>query len=120
MRAERLDNPTDFIPPILARVKPEYVRKQYGLPEWTDAADFVAQLAKKTGKLMKGGEMDLNNVAVSVINDFQRVREQSILFKSCFYVSQYRSCCCRVSCRTLCLLPSARRTRVRTRTRETR
>ena len=39
-----------------------------------DALDFMTRLAKKTGKLIKGGEPDLNNVAVSVINDFQRVR----------------------------------------------
>ena len=38
-----------------------------------DAVDFMTKLAKKMGKLVKGGEPDLNNVAVSLINDFQRV-----------------------------------------------
>jgi hypothetical protein len=111
VRAERLDNPTDFIPHILARVKPEYVRKQYGISEWSDATDFIAQLARKTGKLMKGGEMDLNNVAVSMINDFQRVSDCNtwpfsldtfVIFELCdFYI--------RVNYHTLCRLCAKRK-----------
>ena len=34
--------------------------------------DFLEKLAKRNGKLRKGGEPDLNSVAVSVINDWQR------------------------------------------------
>jgi len=33
----------------------------------------MTKLAKKTGRLIKGGEPDLHTVAVFVINDFQRV-----------------------------------------------
>lgn len=73
VRAERLANPTDFIAPILERVKAEYMQKQYGVNAWEDAMDFLTQVCKKTGKLLRGGEPDMNNVAVSIINDFQRV-----------------------------------------------
>jgi len=44
----------------------------YGINEWEDAEDFVKKLAIKTGKLVKGGEPDINNVCKSVIMDWQR------------------------------------------------
>lgn len=34
VRAERLENPVDYIAPILSRVKVEYIQKQYELPGW--------------------------------------------------------------------------------------
>jgi nuclear GTP-binding protein len=36
--------------------------------------DFLTKLARKTGRLIKGGEPDLKTVSVFLINDFQRVR----------------------------------------------
>jgi nuclear GTP-binding protein len=38
-----------------------------------DVEDFLTKLAIKMGKLIKGGDPNLNNVAVQVINDWQRV-----------------------------------------------
>eukprot|EP00605_Chrysophyceae_sp_TOSAG23-4_P001140 GSChrysophyteH1.ASY1.ANO1.1247.1 assembled CDS len=74
VRAERLEDATEFIPAILARVKREYVQKQYMLKDWSDHFDFLDKLARRNGKLLKGGEPDMQNVAVSVINDWQRGR----------------------------------------------
>ena len=37
VRAERLETPSDFIPAILARVRKEYVQRQYLIREWDDA-----------------------------------------------------------------------------------
>jgi nuclear GTP-binding protein len=74
VRAERLEDATEFIPAILARVKREHLQKQYMLQDWTDHFDFLDKLARRNGKLLKGGEPDLKNVAVSVINDWQRGR----------------------------------------------
>jgi hypothetical protein len=37
VRAERLEAPADFIAPILSRVKPEYIYKQYNIKTWDDA-----------------------------------------------------------------------------------
>ena len=72
VRAERLSNPLDFIEPILQRVKKEYIQRQYLISDWNDHIDFVAKVAVRTGKLIKGGEPDLFNVAVHIINDWQR------------------------------------------------
>lgn len=73
VRAERLEAPQDFVPEILSRVQKKYVERHYSLHDWTDTTDFLTKLALQMGKLLKGGEPDLNNVAIQVINDFQRV-----------------------------------------------
>lgn len=78
VRAERLDDPTDFIAEILVRVRKEYVQRQYLISEWTDHFDFLTKLALRNGKLLKGGEPDIKSVAVSVINDWQRVSYLSL------------------------------------------
>ncbi len=72
VRAERLQNPADFVAPMLARVSAEHIQRQYGIKEWTSDIDFLSQLAKQKGKLLKGGEPDLDNVAKSMIYDWQR------------------------------------------------
>lgn len=74
VRAERLETPSDFIPAILARVRKEYVQRQYLIREWDDANDFLCKLAMRNGKLLKGGEPDIHSVSINVINDWQRVR----------------------------------------------
>ncbi|RLN46661.1 hypothetical protein BBJ29_008043 [Phytophthora kernoviae] len=72
VRAERLPQPTDFILTILQRVKKEFIVKVYGIEEWNDEWDFLEKLANKCGKLLQKGEPDYNNVAVQMINDYQR------------------------------------------------
>mmetsp|Transcript_18785 Transcript_18785/g.66358 ORF Transcript_18785/g.66358 Transcript_18785/m.66358 type:complete len:639 (-) Transcript_18785:101-2017(-) len=72
VRSERLESPEDIVPAILARVKDEYLTKVYGVSGWTDAVNFVEMVAKKSGKLRKGGEPDTRNVSMKLINDFQR------------------------------------------------
>ncbi|KAF1791143.1 P-loop containing nucleoside triphosphate hydrolase [Phytophthora cactorum] len=72
VRAERLPQPTDFILTILQRVKKEFIVKVYGIDEWNDEWDFLEKLANKCGKLLQKGEPDYNNVAVQMINDYQR------------------------------------------------
>jgi ribosome biogenesis GTPase A len=44
----------------------------YGIQEWEDSEDFLKQLCRKTGKLVKGGEPDFNNVSKQIIVDWQR------------------------------------------------
>lgn len=72
VRAERLPAPTEFIAAILSRVKKEFLTKVYQIESWKDEWDFLEQLAIKCGKLLQKGEPDFNNVAVQMINDFQR------------------------------------------------
>jgi len=46
----------------------------FGINEWADHEDFIEQVARNTGKLIKGGEADYNNVCKQIITDWQRGR----------------------------------------------
>jgi nuclear GTP-binding protein len=73
VRIEGLVNPEEHIAELLKRVKKEYLVKTYGVDgEWEDELDFLAQLARLTGKLNKGGEPDLHTVAKMVLGDWVR------------------------------------------------
>lgn len=47
-------------------------RRAYKLREWADHEDFLHQLAKASGRLLRGGEPDLNTAARMVLYDWQR------------------------------------------------
>ena len=100
VRVENLKDPADYIPAVLERVKVEYLQKTYHVSSWTDATNFLEQLAARMGRLLKvrrwyfcplrcfdadpslpalttltilqGGEPDVNTVAKVVLSDFQR------------------------------------------------
>ncbi|PNH08829.1 Nucleolar GTP-binding protein 2 [Tetrabaena socialis] len=72
VRVENLEDATHHVDPVLQRVKPEYLKRAYKIKEWTDTEDFLAQLARLSGKLLKGGEPDLNTAARMVLYDWQR------------------------------------------------
>jgi nuclear GTP-binding protein len=72
VRVEHLSCPADHIPPLLDRIRPEYMVRTYGIQEWQDSEDFLTQIARKSGKLLKGGEPDLRTVATCVLNDWIR------------------------------------------------
>ena len=72
VRAERLPDPEDYIPALLERSKREHITRTYGVAGWTDAEDFMTQLARRQGRLRPGGEPDFHSVAVNLINDWQR------------------------------------------------
>ncbi|KAJ5311642.1 Nucleolar GTP-binding protein 2 [Penicillium atrosanguineum] len=71
-RVENVHNPEQYIPAVLRRVQPRHLERTYGIKEPTDAIDFLSRLARKGGRLLKGGEPDLDGVAKMVINDFLR------------------------------------------------
>lgn len=50
---ENVQEPADHIPAVLERVKPEYISKTYQVDTWSDAEDFLEQLAKRMGRLLK-------------------------------------------------------------------
>ncbi|KAM7533953.1 hypothetical protein Aperf_G00000113063 [Anoplocephala perfoliata] len=110
VRVEYLRQPDIYIPEVLARVKPEFLQRRYGLPDYdpschplsgesiigevkqvnpseaalptlelsetakwpVDANLFLELVSKRTGKLLKGGEPDIETTAKRVLNDFQR------------------------------------------------
>jgi len=72
VRTEHLENPEDYVLEILNRCKKKYVSRTYKLSEWKDHIDFLEQLAKRSGRLGKGGEPDINSVSKMVMNDWTR------------------------------------------------
>ncbi|NXI22598.1 NOG2 protein, partial [Sterrhoptilus dennistouni] len=74
VQVEKIRSPEDHIVAVLERAKAEYIRKTYKIDCWTDAEDFLEKLAARTGKLLKGGEPDLQTVSKMVLNDWQRGR----------------------------------------------
>ncbi|KAJ2787426.1 GTPase required for pre-60S ribosomal subunit nuclear export and maturation [Coemansia interrupta] len=74
IRTQSLLTPEDYVPEILSRVRREYVQRHYNIDKWSDAHEFLTELANSTGKLNKGGEPDLHVVSKMVINDWLRGR----------------------------------------------
>lgn len=72
VRVELVNNPEDYIGAVLERVKPEYIKKTFKIHSWGDPIDFLEQLARRSGKLLKKGEPDVPSVAKMVLNDWQR------------------------------------------------
>jgi nuclear GTP-binding protein len=72
IRVENVKEPEDHIEEVLNRVKKEYLAKTYKIDDWEDCADFMTKLARRTGKLLKGGEPDFSTVAKMMLNDWQR------------------------------------------------
>lgn len=72
VRVELVTSPEDYVVEVLKRVREEYIRKTYHIKSWTSSTDFLEQMAKRSGKLLKGGDPDIVAVAKMVLNDFQR------------------------------------------------
>lgn len=82
VRVEALPTPSDHIPELMARVKPLYLSRTYGvpLPDKNDPTKswkpdvFLDKLARMKGRLQKGGEPDMEGVAKIVLSDWVRGR----------------------------------------------
>lgn len=74
VRIELVNNPEDYIPTVLERVKKEYMLKTYKIDDWNSAQEFLEKLATRMGKLLKGSEPDIVTAARIVLNDWQRGR----------------------------------------------
>ena len=82
VRVEALPQPSEHITALLERVKPVYIARTYGIPlpashtpngpcPW-EAEEFLDKLARMKGRLLKGGEPDLEGVSKMVLNDWVR------------------------------------------------
>ncbi|CAE6471337.1 unnamed protein product [Rhizoctonia solani] len=88
VRVENLATPSEHIPALLDRVRTIYLERTYDVhlrdistgeseegkkhePKW-DTDEFLDALARKSGKLLKGGEPDRETVAKMVLNDWIR------------------------------------------------
>jgi nuclear GTP-binding protein len=79
VRAERLENPEDFIDAIMGKVKREHIAAQYKLPKdgeetWSSSGELMEMIARRSGRLLKGGDPCIRTAALMIINDFQRGR----------------------------------------------
>ncbi|XP_032901382.1 nucleolar GTP-binding protein 2 [Amblyraja radiata] len=74
VQVEKIKCPEDHIAAVLERAKAEYISKTYKIDCWTDPVDFLEKLAFRMGKLLKGGEPDVQTVSKMVLNDWQRGR----------------------------------------------
>ncbi|KAK4447598.1 NUC091 domain-containing protein [Podospora aff. communis PSN243] len=72
VRVENVDNPEQYIPAVLKKVKLHHMERTYELKGWKDHIEFLELLARKGGRLLKGGEPDVDGVAKMVLNDFMR------------------------------------------------
>ena len=84
VRVEALPTPSDHIPALMARVKPLYLSRTYDVPlpdpndptkGWSDEPEkFLDTLARMKGRLLKGGEPDVEGVAKILLSDWVRGR----------------------------------------------
>jgi len=65
-------DPESYISAVLEKVRKDYLLKTYKIESWENDEQFLENLARKMGKLLKKGEPDLNAVARIVLNDLQR------------------------------------------------
>ncbi|TYJ54397.1 nucleolar GTP-binding protein 2 [Cryptococcus floricola] len=79
VRVENLATPAEHIPALLERVRPEYLERTYGLEPveggWhgeEGSTLILTAIARKSGKLLKGGEPDQEAAAKMVLNDWIR------------------------------------------------
>ncbi|KAF2452285.1 NUC091 domain-containing protein [Lineolata rhizophorae] len=72
VRVENVENPAQYVGAVLARCERRYVERTYGIKGWENEDAFLETLARRWGKLGKGGEPDMDAVAKIVLNDFMR------------------------------------------------
>jgi nuclear GTP-binding protein len=74
VRVENVQNPSQYVATMLQRCQKRHVERTYGIKDWKDDDDFLEILARKSGRLLKGGDADADGVAKMVLNDFLRGR----------------------------------------------
>ncbi|XP_010500925.1 PREDICTED: nuclear/nucleolar GTPase 2 [Camelina sativa] len=74
VRVTNLEDASEHIGEVLRRVKKEHLQRAYKIQDWEDDQDFLLQLCKSSGKLLKGGEPDLMTGAKMILHDWQRGR----------------------------------------------
>ncbi|KAG6421540.1 hypothetical protein SASPL_118096 [Salvia splendens] len=72
VRVTNLEDAAEHIGEVLKRVKKEHLFRAYRIKEWEDENEFLIQLCKLTGKLLKGGEPDYMTAAKMILHDWQR------------------------------------------------
>ncbi|EKD13630.1 uncharacterized protein L3040_005118 [Drepanopeziza brunnea f. sp. 'multigermtubi'] len=72
VRVENVEHPEQYIPAVLSKTKPQHIERTYQLKGYNGHIEFLELLARKGGRLLHGGEPDVDGVAKMVLNDFLR------------------------------------------------
>ena len=72
IRVENVQHPGQYIDAVLRKTKPQHIERTYDVRGFTNAIEFLDMVARKGGRLLKGGEADADGVAKMVLNDFVR------------------------------------------------
>jgi nuclear GTP-binding protein len=75
VRVENVEYPAQYIEEVLKRVQPRHLQRTYDIKEKdynNDAVAFLEILCRKSGRLLKGGEADIDGAAKMVLNDWIR------------------------------------------------
>ncbi len=71
VRVENVEYPAQYIEAVLKRVQPKHLQRTYDIKEYDgDAVTFLEILCRKSGRLLKGGEADIDGAAKMVLNDW--------------------------------------------------
>lgn len=69
-----MKNPSQYVQVMMERCQTRHIERTYGVKDWSSDEDFLEKIARKSGRLLKGGEADLDAVAKTILNDFLRGR----------------------------------------------
>lgn len=75
VRVENVEHPAQYVDAVLKRTQTKHIERTYEIKHADyddDPLDFLSILARKGGRLLKGGEPDVDGVAKMVLNDFLR------------------------------------------------
>ncbi|KAI5190432.1 nuclear GTP-binding protein [Nematocida minor] len=74
VRVENVTSPEDHIETLLKKADKKHIFNLYGIEPSGDHVEFLEALAKKSGKLLKGGIPDISAVSKTVLHDWLRGR----------------------------------------------
>ncbi|USP82272.1 Nucleolar GTP-binding protein 2 [Curvularia clavata] len=75
VRVENVEYPAQYIEAVLRKVQPKHLQRTYDIKDKdyeNDAVRFLEVLCRKSGRLLKGGEADIDGAAKMVLNDWIR------------------------------------------------
>ena len=72
VRVENVEHPEQYIQAVLNKTKPQHIERTYDIRGYNNPTEFLELLARKGGRLLRGGEADVDGVAKMVLNDFLR------------------------------------------------
>jgi nuclear GTP-binding protein len=76
INVEDLEDPSQAVQSIVDRCRPVQLMQLYNVPAFTDVSQFLGHVARRTGKLGKGGVPDKISTAKNIVNDWNQGKIQ--------------------------------------------